>query len=307
MNNHPTIKNDNDIQKFLGEPVTVDEKAIRQCREKGDFGELAFNLYKEAGLILNLCAHTYIAEDPEHGFLPRNQAICAGLLIRITKFMTAVIQLTSTAHRGDVVLALNRCILESTANLRFLALKNEDRFYDQFVRFSLGPERELYDAIQSNIQSREQQRVLPTESRMLKSIERVCRLSNVTIEEINQKYGDWGGGLRNRLKALGEESNYLYFQRLPSHEVHGTWVDLVQHHLEEKNQGFVPDPTWTQSDARLLSPIAFLVLEAARQYLEKFFGAVTDLQPVSERIEDLKQRISLVDEAHETWLSERNS
>lgn len=41
--------------------------------------------------------------------------------------------------------------MESATNLRFLVLKNEDRFFEQFVAFSLSPERELYDCIQKNI------------------------------------------------------------------------------------------------------------------------------------------------------------
>jgi hypothetical protein len=291
--------------EFLNDPVQVNDEVLRQCAKKGDFGELAFELYKEAAIVLNLCAHIYTGESAEKHVLPRNQAICAGLLVRITKFMLAVVQMTSTAERGDVVMALNRSILETAVNLRFLVLKNEERFFDQFVRLSLGPERELYDAIQSNIQKRDDKKVLPIEKRMLASIDRACRLSGVKIEDVATKAGDWGGGMRERLRAMGEEDRYFAVQRLPSHAVHGTWVDLILHHLEEAPGGFIPDPTWSHSDARLLTPIAYLVLAAGEDYLRHYMGEMPELVPVYERMEDMKKRMRRAEEAHENWLAEK--
>lgn len=151
--------------------------------------------------------------------------------------MTAVVQLVSTAHRGYVVIALNRSITESAINLRFLLLKNEERWYEQFARSSLGPERELYDMIQANIKDRDGE-ILPIE-RMLDSIDHVSRLTGVKIEEVNPNAGDWGGGLRERLKALGDDKLYIIL-RTGSHAVHGTWVDLVTNHLKGKTEDMFP-------------------------------------------------------------------
>ena len=86
-------------------------------------------------------------------------------------------------------------------------VKNEDRFFDQFVRFSLAPERNHYGVIQKNVAKRGGE-ILPIERRMLKSIDRVCRISGVDITDVKPKMGDWGGGLRNRLIALGEGEWY---------------------------------------------------------------------------------------------------
>jgi hypothetical protein len=66
--------------------------------------------------------------------------------------MVAVLEPTAKANRGEVVMALNHSIYESATNLRFLLLlKNDPKTYDEFVRTSLGPERELFDQIQANI------------------------------------------------------------------------------------------------------------------------------------------------------------
>ena len=220
--------------------------------------------------------------------------------------MTAVARLvTKDPNCADVVLALNRSITESAINLQFLVIKNEDRFFDQFVRFSLAPEREHYDVIQKNIAERGGE-IWPMEQRMLESIARVCQLSDVVITDVNLKMGIWGGGLRNRLIALGRGEWYAAIQRLPSHAVHGTWVDLVQQHLTEADKGFQPDPTWSRVDSRLMLPICFFVLTAARTYVKAFFPPLPELEPLFERITDLEQRIMALDQAHEEWFNSRN-
>jgi hypothetical protein len=67
------------------------------------------------------------------------------------------------------VQALNRIIFESAVSLEFLVLSQDGKYFDQFVDFGLGPERELYDQIQANIQARAGE-VWPIEERLLGSI-----------------------------------------------------------------------------------------------------------------------------------------
>lgn len=179
------------VHQWLGEPVGVTDATLRQCAAQGAFSRLALELYGETITVLVVCSHAYIVVTSEEGVLSRNQAICAGLLVRITKFMTAVASLVSQdPERADVVFALNRSIMESATNLEFLVAKNEERFFDQFVCFSLAPERELYEVIQKNIAARDGEKS-PIEQRMLKSINRVCSLSGATITDVPPKMGDW--------------------------------------------------------------------------------------------------------------------
>jgi hypothetical protein len=285
------------FQELLSTRVDVSAAVLQACADQRDFSELAFELYKETSVTLAVCAHMYEIVTPGTGVLARNQAICAGLLVRITKFMTAVTRLASTAPRGDVVIALNRSIMESAINIRFLLHKKEERWYEQFARHSLGPERELYDIIQVNIKQRAGE-VLPIEQRMLSSIDRVCRLTGVRIEDVDKKYGDWGGGLRERLKAIGKEELYST-QRIGSHAVHGTWVDLVLHHLEEKTGGYIPDSSWSAVDARLMLPQCNFASEAGQEYVSHFFGKNQQTTLLLDHIADLQSRILTVDNAEE--------
>jgi Family of unknown function (DUF5677) len=187
--------------------------------------ELSFELYKETLSVVNLASHLLDEEAAANGGWPRNQAICAALLVRICKFMVVVTQLSAGGDRAEVVSALNRSILETAVNLEFLVASKDDTYFDRFVTQGLGPEGELHDIIQANIADRGGE-VLPIEQRMLGSIEDVCRMSGVKIEDVDRKHGDWAGGVRARLKAIGKEEQYSATMRIPSHAVHGNWVDL---------------------------------------------------------------------------------
>src|SRR5262249_650080 len=91
---------------------------------------------------------------------------------------------------------------------------------------------------------------------------------------------------------------YVGIQRLPSHFVHGTWVDLCLNHLQHdaKADVFKPHPTFSLVDARLLGPIATSVLDAVETYLECYFATLEWLQA---RVVDLRERIREADSVHE--------
>ena len=292
------------LEAELSPPIDIGGIADEKDEEK--VNALAFELYKEALSVVSLAAHILDEGESIKGGWPRNQAICAGLMVRITKFMLVVVQLSAKGNRLEVVAALDRSIMESAVNLEFLVRKNDDKFFDQFVKFSLGPERELYDLIKANIEARKGE-VWPIELRMLESIDDVCRISGVKIEDAERKYGDWGGGVRERLKALNKEEQYVSMQRIPSHAVHGTWVDLYKNHLthDTKTDLFAPDNNFSWVDARALGPTAVLVLDAVKPYIERYFTDVLESKVISDRVVDLQKRILTVDAAHEELLSKR--
>jgi hypothetical protein len=52
--------------------------------------------------------------------------------------MLAVIQLSTGDNRGEIVLALNRIILEAAISLEFLVRSTDDKYFDHFVDFSIS-------------------------------------------------------------------------------------------------------------------------------------------------------------------------
>src|ERR1700737_1720883 len=99
-----------------GTTEALEEMLIPRVQIGGIAGEtdiekinaVAFELYKEAVSVVNLAAHLLDEAASVKGGWPRNQAICAGLMIRIVKFMTVVTQLSAKGDRAEVVRALNR-------------------------------------------------------------------------------------------------------------------------------------------------------------------------------------------------------
>ena len=197
-------------------------------------------------------------------------------------------------------MALNRCIIESTVNLRYLLLKDEDEVYDRFVTSSLVAERELYDMIQGNIEAKDGEKLV-VERGMLESIEDTCEQSGVVIEEINPRAGRWGGSFRDKLTALGEDSlAYTVLQQITSHAIHGDWVDLVKNHLMPKDSGFEPNDDHLSTDGELLGPIGIFVVEAAQDYLGKYFDRL-DAEPLLQRLNSVQERLIEVEASRQDW------
>jgi hypothetical protein len=294
------------VEEMLTEPfVDASVEAVAACKEENDFTRLAHGLYREAGVVASVCSSVCTAS----GTLPRNQAICAGFLVRIAKFMISIAQLTASEDRREVVMALSRCITESATNLRFLILKKEDALYEAFIRSSLGPEREVVERIKANVKARNG-KVLPIEERMLESVDRLCKTSGVKIEDLPARSAEWGGNMRQKLEALGlAEHAYVSLQRFGSHAVHGTWVDLLVHHLTEQpgsnGSEFKPRGDFSEVDERLLGQNALYVLDGAEAYLHHFCGDVEELKTLYARITDLKTRIIRVMEADEKNVQKR--
>jgi hypothetical protein len=215
-----------------------------------------------------------------------------------------VLQLTCKDDRGEVVLSLTRSIMESAFDLEFLVRANDDKHFNDFVEHSLGAERELYDLIQANIAKRNDGTVLPIEKRMLSAVDRLCDVSGVKVGDVHPKWSNWAGGLKQRLQFLQKEEQYVFMHRLPSHAVHGTWVDLYKQHLEYDLQTklFSPRSKWRPTDARAFGPTGVFVLCAVEPYVEKYFSAIPESKLLLERIDDLRNRIA-VETAHEQLIA----
>ena len=289
-----------EVGTLAGPPVEVTEEMLEACRANDQFGALVYELYKEAGSLVCVSSAIHFGDTADAIELNRNQAICAGLLVRVAKYMVSVVKLSADIEHGETVQALNRCIIESAVNLRYLLLKDDDEVYDRFVKNGLVAERELYDMIQGNITARGGEQ-LAIEQGMLNSINYTCEQSGLTVKEINPKPGSWGGSFRDKLTALGYDwPAYTVLERIPSHAIHGDWVDLIKNHLLPKGDGFEPNYDRLRTDGELLSPIGIFVVEAARAYLGKYFD-LPDVEPLHQRLDSVQERLKMVESARQDW------
>lgn len=300
-------EHDGEMHRMLPERIDIPMGTLADRSDAGglELDKLAFELFKETAGVLIVCTSSKISyEEVTDVIFGRNQAICVGLLVRIVKFMKAILAILSNGDElGEVILALLRCLGESAINVRYLILKNDDALFDQYVKVSLGPEREMYDIIKENIEQRKGE-ALPVETRMLASIERLFKISGFQIEDVSRKHAEWGERMRDRLKALDMEKSYVVVQRIPSHAVHGTWVDLVLHHLEPKQAGFETSFNESSVDTRTLASICVFILAATKDYYENFLAVSPQARPLKVRIDDLVDRLQRVNSAHEEWYNQ---
>ena len=289
-----------DISSVVGPPVRVTDEILESCLATSTFGPLVFNLYKEAsGLIWMICTGHLEGNSAQPG-LGRNGAICTGLLVRISKLMMSVVKLSSDREHGETVMILNRCIIESIVNLRYLLLKkNDGKVFDQFVATSLRPEAELFDFIQSVI-NESPGHELEIERNMVSSILDTFGKSRISLDSVRRRRGNWGGSFRDKLAALDMEDAYPAFQMVPSHAVHGDWVDLLKHHLVPVKDRFEPKLEWSTSDGEMLGSVAIFALEAALEYLVNFLtGPVAEV--LEDRLEDIRLRIAKTELYRQDW------
>ena len=286
------------IDRMVGEKVEVNDRVLMSYRDKGEFGALSFGLLKEATGLMGAVGG-YLSGIRGRYQLTRDEAVCAGLVVRMFKLMMSIVKLSTGVEHGETVRVLSRCVLESSIDLRYLLQEDTEELFDQFVMVGLRGERLLYEAIKAKIQGREGG-MLAIEARMLASIEATCANSGVSIEQVRSNAGNWGGGYRSRMQALGVTDEAYSGYAIESQSVHGSWANLVVDHLDSDGFGFEVDMGHRSADGGYLGPVALCTLESARAYVDRCFE-VEDGELFQERLVDLIERLQRVDGARPGW------
>ena len=290
------------LSEKLPKAMNVADGPLALLNRRREFTEVSLELYRETARVIRVVAQHH---EPTR-LKEMDRAICCGLLVRITKFMVGVGSLMAMYPRiGEVIQALNRCQMESAINILYLLKKNDPEVFSDFVKKSLGPEREFYDQVKSDV-AEAGGVATPMAERILRSIERVFEQSGIKLEEVSAKHQEWGGNIRAKLKEVAWEQLYSGY-RIGSHAVHGTWVDLLMRHVEYGgDEGYAAEPMFDISDSRLLNPVARINLEALAEYVRRGFSE-DDAKLVFDRIEDLIKRSETVSMAFETWLQKQKA
>ena len=286
------------IDELAGAPVEVSDGVIGLCQETGEFGGLSFELLKE-GTRLMYALSEYGAAAGRGSHLTLDQAICVGLMVRMSKMMLSILKLSSGQEHGETVAILCRCVFESSINLRYLLKRQDGTLYERFVKVGLKGERVLYDAIQSNISERGGSE-LGIEASMLASIERTCKWSGVDVADVNRRAGEWGGSLKNKMDELGIPDSAYVVQSMASQSVHGSCSDLILNHLSVEEGGYTVNTDHKATDGKHLGPVAMFALAAAREYLDRSLDP-DESDPFRRRVDDLLLRLSRVEAARPGW------
>lgn len=285
--------------------VHVTDEVVADLVNKRHFGRLGFEILKETGVLTSIISSVQRGGE-KTDVLPRNRALCAGLLLRMAKFMQAVAKLSTEQGHGPVIAALFRCIVESAVNVMYLIKHDDDELYDSFIKTGLSVERALYDQINENVSKRNGV-LMPIESRILKSIEMTCEKSRIEIEELVPKHKNWstGGGFRERLADVWHDNAYVGLFRVASHAVHGTWGDLILNYLSPRGDGYVLNDDFKSADARTTLPMCMIAVEACHDYLTAFIGSPEEVPGFHEGLIQFRDKLFRIDEEHEKWIQSR--
>jgi hypothetical protein len=275
---------------------TIDETVLpRNMRglNYNDYMTLAVGLCKESSLLLS----TLIQITPSEGGWSRNDAIIIGHFTRLFKLISAQLDQTCKG-RQEIAWLFSRLIFECIVNTKYLIGQSDPKRFDEYVRYSLYQERDLKLLINKNIAERNG-KALPIESRMLESIERCVSKSGVKLDELTErKPKSWAEkSLHERSKVVDLDNLYIAFVGGTSHSIHGNWMDILNFHLEEKEDKFVPKMSWSSPQPQLLLSTAFLCTQLSIDFLRSI-----DIPPghaLHDRLLKLLKKTITVDMSHE--------
>ncbi|WP_427174313.1 DUF5677 domain-containing protein [Arthrobacter sp. 92] len=268
---------------------------------RGESHEIAylkesFEILKETGSWIALALS--IREEGQGDELPRDQAICAGQLVRMYKITRLVLRQIIDDHGGDHQMALSREFLESASTVAYLldAPSDSGRFLS-FLHDSLIQESQLLKTIEGLVKQRGGE-VWPIEERMRRSALDTFRQAGVDPSEVPSRKNNGWPPAEARIKLLGPAAYTAY--RAGSSAVHGTWSDVLRNHIESEGQGFVPVFEATEFRPQVLLMMGVLSTVILQGYVGVF--APTPAPSIVEALTDLRERIKALDAAHEEFL-----
>ncbi|WP_423370154.1 DUF5677 domain-containing protein [Burkholderia sp. LMG 32019] len=279
--------------------VEVTPESLSKLSDEQDFVGLSVELMIECGSWTCIAASLLPGET---GKWSRDQAILGGLIVRAYKLMSSLLDQTCQ-HRRETTFILGRLLFESLINVQYLVAEDSAELYQAFVINSLKHEKRLKERIESNINERSGL-MLPIEGRMLDSIKRAFDTSGVKPDEVTKQAAKpWSDvDLFQRSSSVGWGDSYLAMFGGLSHNVHGSWHDLLEYHLLDDDEGgFSPELTWHMPKPQLLLALVKVSLVTLSAYLEHLVGDSAD--GVIDALDDLWGRIEVVDRAHEDFLS----
>ena len=279
--------------------MEINEEEIADFDSEGDFVGLSVELLIEAGSYLVAAASVY--PSGIEGWT-RNQAVIGGSIVRLYKLVDAILDQTCK-HRLETAFILSRLHFETTVNCIYLMQNPAHEKFDCFVAYALQHEDKLLCTIEANIEERNGE-TLPIEERMVGSIGRMLRLSQIDRTELPAKrMRDWdNSNLFERTKAIGLERAYNPVFSGASQIVHGSWGDLYQHHLEAKGDRFVAKISFKEPRPQFLEVIAILSAKIVREFID-FLGLYLERKALKGLFDEFEGRVRRVSKLHEEFLS----
>lgn len=235
----------------------------------------------------------------------RDEAIVGGLLVRAGKLLHGLLD-TAAKQRVELVMYYVRGIVEAAVNVRYLIKFGTPEVFDEYVRYSLRNDHKLRVEIEANIVARGGP-AWPIEERMLAGIERSFRVGSIDPSTVDARTPkSWGeGSIRRRFQRLGLDELYGLFFGMPSNHSHGNWHELFAYHLRQVDGGFELDSTWGATPPEPLAAVAFVITDAAEDYVRDLGAGNGDSDEIVRRLDAARKKIRAIERFHEQALNNR--
>jgi hypothetical protein len=278
-------------------PPEITEAELENCRRTGDFCPVLFEWYKYVGLLSNFYASIQ-RESPAIKDIPKiHYSVLIGLLNRCSRLMLSNVALSHKGLFGETTSIIDRSIFESSIKLGWLCHKGDEDSFTRFIAEGLKTEIELKRTIEDNINKRSGNK-LAIENRMLTSINNYFCKSGLTEEQIlaSKKLPD----LASMINIIGKDRlAYVVGQRMGSHHVHGTWVSLWFHYLEEDSEGRIHLRDHNcETHVNQYAYISLVVLNSIKAFVEYVCKDSDDIEgmtmlivAVSKKIQEVYQEV----------------
>jgi hypothetical protein len=273
-------------------------EALQSAKSEDVFGEAAFELFKEAGILTTLAA-SLIPSEP----MNRDDAILCGLLVKACKLGKAIVAMS--AHLGsDRQLALFRELIEGLAALRYLLDDPGDGSrFEAYVLNSSIAERELLKVIERNVANRGTE--LPIEASMTRSLQNTTASAGIDDASTvpGKKRIGWPSA-ETLVNGLGGDVYLAY--RGGSSVLHSQWADLIRNHLVPTEDGHF-EPNFDEPAARPqpLYAGATLLVMTIDHYLTMMRPDALEL--FRTHLSSLDERLQRVAQMHGAWLDARTT
>jgi len=300
---------DNILQCFDDLKKTeVDEKIISAFSDNDQFLEVTLNLFRELNAHIK-CLGLLVPEKT--GRWEIKQAVLGGQIIRLYKLNCAIYE-QALENRLEICYILSRLVYETVVNLRFLIKKPD--LCNNFIAFSLKPEKKLRDNIIKNIKNNKGE-IKPIEKRMLDSIKFDFDCAGISVQEYTNQLSDkwvykdinkkqkWT--FSNKLEEIGiNQDAYEAIFGLPSHSVHGDWQDSLRFNLDIYDGNlFGPNFDWHKPAVQLFEGLIHVLSDGCNEYL-KWILPSNSIEDGYGKIEEIRDKIKLICKHHERFISQ---
>lgn len=262
--------------KEFGEPNTIDELLTHvpiatelnflEQNFSNDLSDLTIEMTKFAGLLSGYVAHILPPALFTGTLTKTNWSILIGLVHRISRLFRSTHTLLMNGDFGETITIINRSIYETSINIIWLCHKDDIEVFKSFMLEGLKTETLFANEIKSKINERNGM-PMEIEESMLASITRLITDSNSSFEEVERIKSK--PNMKQKMLDIGLESlDYVVWQKILSHEVHGTWPSLAMTYLRYEGEIWRPNQEYSKGDLTQINSTIYTSFEAIGAFLK---------------------------------------